>query len=64
MMSNDPFETDKWQVKTGVGTTACGVYFRLNPETPILERSPYIKDCTAFSDVCTDGTGHQGAIGI
>ena len=61
---NDPFNTDKWQVKTGVGTTACGVYFRLNPETPILERSPYIKDCTAFSDVCTDGTGHQGAIGI
>ena len=61
---NDPFETDKWQNKTGVGSTACGVYFRLNPETPILERSPYIKDCTAFSDVCTDGTGHGGAIGI
>ena len=62
--TNDPFNTDKWQVKTGVGTTACGVYFRLNPETPILERSPYIKDCTAFSDICTDGTGHGGAIGI
>ena len=61
---NDPFETDKWQNKTGVGSTACGVYFRLNPETPILERSPYIKDCTAFSDVTTDGTGHGGAIGI
>ena len=62
--SNDPFNTDKWQVKTGVGTTACGVYFRLNPTDPILNRSPYIKDCTAFSDVCLDGTGHQGAIGI
>ena len=61
---NDPFETDKWQTKTGVGTTACGVYFRLNPDTPILERSPYIKDCTAFSDICTDGTGHQGAVGV
>ena len=60
----DPFNTDKWQIKTGIGTTACGVYFRLNPETPILDRSPYIKDCTAFSDVCTDGTGHGGAIGI
>ena len=62
--TNDPFNTDKWQVKTGVGTTSCGVYFRLNPTDPILNRSPYIKDCTAFSDVCLDGTGHQGAIGI
>ena len=62
--TNDPFDTDKWQVKTGIGTTACGVYFRLNPDTPILERSPYIKDCTAFSDVTTDQTGHGGAIGI
>ena len=61
---NDPFETDKWQVKTGVGSTACGVYFRLNPSDPILFRSPYIKDCTAFSDVCLDGTGHGGAIGV
>lgn len=60
----DPFNTDKWQIKTGIGSTACGVYFRLNPETPILERSPYIKDCTAFSDLATDGTGHGGAIGI
>ena len=62
--ANDPFNTDTWQVKTGVGTTACGVYFRLNPTDPILFRSPYIKDCTAFSDVCLDGTGHGGAIGI
>ena len=62
--TNDPFNTDKWQPKVGVGTTSCGVYFRLNPDTPILERSPYIKDCTAFSNVCTDGTGHEGAIGI
>lgn len=62
--NNDPFNTDLWQSKVGVGTTSCGVYFRLNPETPILERSPYIKDCTAFSDLCTDGTGHGGAIGI
>ena len=62
--TNDPFNTDLWQIKTGIGTTACGVYFRLNPETPILDRSPYIKDCTAFSDICTDGTGHGGAIGI
>lgn len=60
----DPFNTDLWQNKVGLGTTACGIYFRLNPETPILSRSPYIKDCTAFSDICTDGTGHGGAIGI
>jgi len=60
----DPFNTDKWQSKVGLGTTATGVYFRLNPDTPILDRSPYIKDCTAFSDVCTDGTGHGGAIGV
>ena len=62
--ATDPFNTDLWQVKTGIGTTACGVYFRLNPETPILDRSPYVKDCTAFSNVCTDGTGHGGAIGV
>ena len=61
---NDPFNTDLWGPKVGVGSTACGVYFRLNPETPILDRSPYIKDCTAFSDMATDGTGHGGAIGI
>ena len=60
----DPFNTDLWQSKVGLGTTATGAYFRLNPETPILDRSPYIKDCTAFSDVCTDGTGHGGAIGV
>ena len=62
--ANDPFNTDLWGPKVGVGTTGCGVYFRLNPETPILDRSPYIKDCTAFSDVATDGTGHGGAIGV
>ena len=62
--SSDPFNTDLWGPKVGVGTTGCGVYFRLNPETPILQRSPYIKDCTAFSDVTTDGTGHGGAIGV
>ena len=62
--TNDAFNTDKWQPKVGVGTTSCGVYFRLNPDTPILERSPYIKDCTAFSNLCTDGTGHEGAIGV
>ena len=34
----------------------------LTLETPILERSPYIEDCTAFSDIAlTDGTGHGGA---
>ena len=61
---NDPFTTDKMQHKVGVGTTACGVYIRLNPNESILTRSPYIKDCTTFSDVANDGTGHGGAIGI
>tara|TARA_B100000965_G_scaffold405985_1_gene442284 strand:- start:8394 stop:12425 length:4032 start_codon:yes stop_codon:yes gene_type:complete len=61
---NDPFNTDKMQHKVGVGTTACGVYIRLNPDESILTRSPYIKDCTAFSDNAQDGTGHGGAIGI
>ena len=61
---NDPFNTDKMQHKVGVGTTACGVYVRLNPNESILTRSPYIKDCTSFSDVAKDGSGHGGAIGI
>ena len=61
---NDPFTTDKMQHKVGVGTTACGVYIRLNPNESILTRSPYMKDCTTFSDVANDGTGHGGAIGI
>ena len=62
--TNDPFNTDVMQHKVGVGTTACGVYVRLNPDESILTRSPYIKDCTSFSDVAKDGTGHGGAIGI
>ena len=41
-----------------------GVYVRLNPNESILTRSPYIKDCTAFSDVAKDGTGHGGGIGV
>jgi len=62
--TNDPFNTDVMQHKVGVGTTACGVFVRLNPDESILTRSPYIKDCTSFSDVAKDGTGHGGAIGI
>ena len=61
---NDPFNTEKMQHKVGVGTTACGVYIRLNPNESIRTRSPYIKDCTTFSDLANDGSGHGGAIGI
>jgi len=61
---NDPFNPDKFQNKVGVGTTACGVYLRFNPNESVIKRSAYIKDCTCFSHTPTDGTGHGGAIGV
>ena len=61
---NDPFNTAKMQNKVGVGTTACGVYLRFNPDESVIKRSAYIKDCTCFGHNTTDGTGHGGAIGV
>ena len=61
---NDPFNTAKMQNKVGVGTTACGVYLRFNPDESVIKRSAYIKDCTCFGHNSTDGTGHGGAIGV
>ena len=62
--TNDPFNTAKMQNKVGVGTTACGVYLRFNPDESVIKRSAYIKDCTCFGHNTTDGTGHGGAIGV
>jgi hypothetical protein len=59
-----PYELDATTVRTGLGTTACGVYFAFNPVSPILNKSPYVKDCTSFSDPATDGTGHGGGVGV
>jgi len=61
---NDPFNTAKMQNKVGLGTTACGVYLRFNPDESVIKRSAYIKDCTCFGHNTTDGTGHGGAIGV
>ena len=61
---NDPFNTAKMQNKVGVGTTACGVYLRFNPDESVIKRSAYIKDCTCFGHNATDGSGHGGAIGV
>ena len=62
--TNDPFNTSLMQNKVGVGTTACGVYLRFNPDESVIKRSAYIKDCTCFGHNTTDGTGHGGAIGV
>jgi hypothetical protein len=59
-----PYELDATTVRTGLGTTACGIYFSWNPYSPILHKSPYVKDCTSFSDPATDGTGHGGGVGV
>ena len=61
---NDPFNTAKMQNKVGLGTTACGVYLRFNPNESVIKRSAYIKDCTCFGHNATDGSGHGGAIGV
>jgi len=59
----DPYNLDKTTIRAGVGTTACGVFFAFNPVSPILSKSPYVKDCTAFSDPATDGYG-GGGVGV
>lgn len=61
---SSPFELDKTTVRTGVGTTACGIFFNFNEKSPILNKSPYVKDCTSFSDPANDGTGHGGGVGV
>ena len=59
-----PYELDYTTVRTGVGTTACGVYFAFNENSPILTKSPYVKDCTSFGDPADDGTGHGAGVGV
>jgi hypothetical protein len=57
---NRPYELEASTVRTGVGTTACGVYFAFNPSSPILNKSPYVKDCTSFGDPDPNGYGGSG----
>lgn len=61
--ADDPLNLDKTTVRTGIGTTACGVFFAFNPNSPILNKSPYVKDCTAFSDPDPSGYG-GGGVGV
>jgi hypothetical protein len=61
---DSPYELEKTTVRTGFGTTACGIYFALNENSPILNKSPYVKDCTSFGDPATDGTGHGAGVGV
>ncbi len=61
---NRPYELDATTVRTGVGTTACGVYFAFNPNSPILNKSPYVKDCTAFGNPPTDGGSGGAGVGV
>jgi len=61
--STRPFELAASTVRTGVGTTACGVYFAFNPNSPILNKSPYVKDCTVFGNPPTDGGSGGAGVG-
>ncbi len=62
---NAPLVLDNANLRTGVGTTACGVFISLNPDSPINNKSPYVKDCTAFSDPATEsGRFGGGAVGV
>jgi hypothetical protein len=61
---NNPLELEYTTVRTGVGTTACGVYFAFNPNSPILNKSPYVKDCTAFGNPPTDGGSGGAGVGV
>ena len=62
---NAPLVLDNANLRTGIGTTACGVFISLNPDSPIDNKSPYVKDCTCFSDPATEsGRFGGGAVGV
>lgn len=44
-----PLQIDQTNIRVSSGSTACGVFCALNPDSPILRKSPYLKDCTCFS---------------
>ena len=64
---NAPFVLDNTNVRTGIGTTAAGVFIAFNPDSPINDKSPYVKDCTAFSDNASELSPAQfggAAVGV
>ncbi len=62
---NAPLVLDNANLRTGVGTTAAGVFISLNPDSPIDNKSPYVKDCTCFSDPATEsGRFGGGGVGV
>ena len=62
---NVPFVLDNSNIRTGLGTTAAGVVCAFNPDSPINNKSPYVKDCTVFSDNASDFGRHGGgAVGV
>jgi hypothetical protein len=62
--ANRPYELEATTLRTGIGSTACGVYFGYNPNSPILNKSPYVKDCTAFGNPPTDGGPGGAGVGV
>ena len=66
--ADNPAQLEYSSVRTGVGSTACGAYFAFNPVSPILNKSPYVKDCTAFGEppTGTDAriTGEGAGVGV
>ena len=59
-----PYELSRTSIKLGAGNTACGIYFAFNPDSPINNKSPYVKDCTSFGEPATDGFGGGGGVGV
>ncbi len=65
--SNAPWQLDNSNIRTGIGTTACGIFVSFNPDSPINDKSPYVKDCTAFSDNAAEAVPPRfggGACGV
>ncbi len=44
-----PFDIGQTNLRIGTGATACGTFVSLEESSPILRKSPYIKDCSTFS---------------
>ena len=64
---NAPLVLDNTNLRTGIGTTAAGVFISLNPDSPINNKSPYVKDCTCFSDPATEAIPARfggGGVGV
>ena len=66
--ADNPAQLEYSSVRTGIGSTACGKFFAFNPVSPILNKSPYVKDCTVFGEPPTGSdariSGEGAGVGV